>query len=184
MAVSDRFVLTSVCANDTTPVWLQVLDRRAGGDQQPEQSTDIRNMDFGAPRLWTSYCDDKVNFAPRADLPGPSIARARLSFAVVTECYHRHLMGCSRTRWRAPSTRAQAGTARSSRHAASAGHLSGGCQCDRDPRLGATRAFYMFQTDMKSPETCRHFDVQRQIGKLASVSAGYVHTSGKNFRSC
>src|SRR5207244_11574436 len=41
--------------------------------------------------------------------------------------------------------------------------------------------YYMFQTDMKSPETVQAtFDVQRQIGRLASVSAGYVHTSGKN----
>ena len=39
----------------------------------------------------------------------------------------------------------------------------------------------MFQTDMKSPETVQAtFDVQRQIGRRASVSAGYVHTSGKN----
>ncbi|PYR23892.1 MAG: hypothetical protein DMF98_17330 [Acidobacteria bacterium] len=39
----------------------------------------------------------------------------------------------------------------------------------------------MFQTDMKSPQTVQAtFDVQRQIGRLASVSAGYVHTSGEN----
>ena len=39
----------------------------------------------------------------------------------------------------------------------------------------------MFQTDMKSPETVQAtFDVQRQIGRRASVSAGYVHTSGEN----
>src|SRR5205823_15053920 len=46
---------------------------------------------------------------------------------------------------------------------------------------GKKNLYYLFQTDMKSPETVQAtFDVQRQIGRLASVSAGYVHTSGKN----
>ena len=50
----------------------------------------------------------------------------------------------------------------------------------RDP-AGKKTLYYMFQTDMKSPETVQAtFDVQRQIGRQASVSAGYVHTSGKN----
>src|SRR5262249_62391575 len=46
---------------------------------------------------------------------------------------------------------------------------------------GQPNLYYLFQTDMKSPETLQAtFDVQRQIGNLASVSAGYVHTDGKN----
>jgi hypothetical protein len=46
---------------------------------------------------------------------------------------------------------------------------------------GKKNLYYMFQTDMKSPETVQvTFDIQRQVGRLASVSAGYVHTSGKN----
>ena len=46
---------------------------------------------------------------------------------------------------------------------------------------GKKNLYYLFQTDMKSPETVQAtFDVQRQIGRLASVSAGYVHTSGEN----
>ena len=46
---------------------------------------------------------------------------------------------------------------------------------------GKKNLYYMFQTDMKSPQTVQAtFDVQRQIGRLASVSAGYVHTSGDN----
>jgi hypothetical protein len=40
----------------------------------------------------------------------------------------------------------------------------------------------MFQNDIKAPETVQAtLDVQRQIGRKMMVSAGYVHTTGKNF---
>jgi L-ascorbate metabolism protein UlaG (beta-lactamase superfamily) len=40
----------------------------------------------------------------------------------------------------------------------------------------------MFQNDIKAPETVQAtVDVQRQIGRKMMVSAGFVHTSGKNF---
>jgi len=39
----------------------------------------------------------------------------------------------------------------------------------------------MIQNDIRSPETVQAtLDVQRQIGRTMMVSAGYVHTDGKN----
>jgi hypothetical protein len=47
---------------------------------------------------------------------------------------------------------------------------------------GRKTQYYMFQNDIKAPETVQAtLDVQRQIGRKIMVSGGYVHTTGKNF---
>jgi len=47
---------------------------------------------------------------------------------------------------------------------------------------GRKTQYYMFQNDIKAPETLQAtFDVQHQIGRRIMVSGGYVHTDGKNF---
>src|SRR4026209_1357201 len=47
---------------------------------------------------------------------------------------------------------------------------------------GRKTQYYMFQNDIKAPETVQAtLDVQHQIGRKIMVSGGYVHTDGKNF---
>lgn len=47
---------------------------------------------------------------------------------------------------------------------------------------GRKTQYYMFQNDIKAPETVQFtLDVQRQIGRKIMVSGGYVHTDGKYF---
>jgi len=47
---------------------------------------------------------------------------------------------------------------------------------------GRKTQYYMFQNDIKAPETLQAtLDVQHQIGRKIMVSGGYVHTGGKNF---
>jgi hypothetical protein len=49
-------------------------------------------------------------------------------------------------------------------------------------QAGRKTQYYMFQNDIKAPETVQAtIDVQHQVGRKVMISAGYVHTDGKNF---
>ena len=150
--------------------------------------TDIRKMEFGAPRpLHEPIDEDKVNFAPRAGFAwtvnqaGRTVVRGGIGVFTTG-----HVLALFQNAVARPLTPIRQGWNRTgaggTRHHL-AQHLPGRRQRrSRSPTRGGKKNLsYMFQTDMKSPETVQvTFDVQRQVGRLASVSAGYVHTSGKN----
>jgi outer membrane receptor protein involved in Fe transport len=148
--------------------------------------TDIRKMDFGAPRpLDKPIDDDKLNFAPRVgfawtlDHAGATVVRGGVGVFTTG-----HLMALFQNAVARPFTPVRQGWNRTELAARGIGWPAypedANAIAIRDSG-GKKNLYYMFQTDMKSPETVQAtFDVQRQIGKLASVSAGYVHTSGKN----
>ena len=149
--------------------------------------TDIRKMDFGAPRpLDKPIDDDKLNFAPRAGfawtLDRSSATVVRGGVGVFTTG---HLMALFQNAVARPYTPVRQGWNRTELVARGIGWPAYPEDAEaiaiRDSG-GKKNLYYMFQTDMKSPETVQAtFDVQRQIGSRASVSGGYVHTSGKHF---
>ena len=143
-------------------------------------------MDFGAPRpLDKPIDDDKMNFAPRAgfawtvDRAGATVVRGGVGVFTTG-----HLMALFQNAVARPFTPVRHGWNRTELEARGFGWPAypedANAIAIRDSG-GRKNLYYMFQTDMKSPQTVQAtFDVQRQIGRLASVSAGYVHTSGKN----
>jgi outer membrane receptor protein involved in Fe transport len=148
--------------------------------------TDIRKMDFGAPRDLHNVIDaDRVNFAPRAgfawtvDRAGATVVRGGVGVFTTG-----HLMALFQNAVARPFTPVRQGWNRTELEARGIGWPAypedANAIAIRDS-AGRKNLYYLFQTDMKSPQTVQAtFDVQRQIGKLASVSAGYVHTSGEN----
>ncbi len=149
--------------------------------------TDIRKMDFGAPRpLDTPIDSDKVNFAPRAgfawtvDRAGATVVRGGVGVFTTG-----HIMALFQNAVARPTTPIRQGWNRTEQEARGVSWPNTYAEDAEKIVIGETAGkknlYYMFETDMKSPETVQvTFDVQRQIGRLASVSAGYVHTSGKN----
>src|SRR5919198_609337 len=148
--------------------------------------TDIRKMDFGAPRpLDKPIDDDKVNFAPRAgfawtvDGAGATVVRGGVGVFTTG-----HIMALFQNAVARPFTPVRHGWNRTeleARGVAWPGYPQDAKAIVIRDSGGKKNLYYMFQTDMKSPETVQAtVDVQRQIGNLASVSAGYVHTNGKN----
>ena len=148
--------------------------------------TDIRKMDFGAPRDLHNVVDaDKLNFAPRAgfawtvDGAGATVVRGGVGLFTTG-----HLMALFQNAVARPFTPVRQGWNRTELEARGIGWPAypedANAIVIRDS-AGKKNLYYLFQTDMKSPQTVQAtFDVQRQIGKLASASAGYVHTSGEN----
>src|SRR5688500_4445226 len=149
--------------------------------------TDIRRMDFGAPRpLDKPIDDDKVNFAPRAgfawtvDRTGSTVVRGGVGVFTTG-----HIMALFQNAVARPFTPIRQGWNRTEQAARGVSWPNTYAEdaetiAIRDS-AGRKNLYYMFQTDMKSPETVQAtFDVQRQIGRRASVTAGYVHTNGKN----
>lgn len=146
--------------------------------------TDIRRMDFGAPRpLDKPIDDDKVNFAPRAgfawtvDRAGTTVVRGGVGMFTAGQ-----LMALFQNAVARPFTPVRHGwnrTELAARNFAWPAYPEDGNAIVIRDAAGKKNLYYVFQTDMKSPETVQAtFDVQRQIGRLASVSLGYVHTSG------
>jgi hypothetical protein len=186
--VSDRFVLNLGLRYDYYPGFgYKSLDPDDPAEvNNLNNPTDIRKMDFGAPRpLDKPIADDKVNFAPRAgfawtvDRAGATVVRGGVGVFTTG-----HLMALFQNAVARPFTPVRQGWNRTELEARGIGWPTypedANAIAIRDSG-GRKNLYYMFQTDMKSPETVQAtFDVQRQIGRLASVSAGYVHTSGKN----
>ena len=149
--------------------------------------TDIRKMDFGAPRpLDKPIDDDKMNFAPRAgfawtvDSAGATVVRGGVGVFTTG-----HIMALFQNAVARPFTPIRQGWNRTEQEAR--GIVWPNTYAEDAEKIvtaesaGKKNLYYVFQTDMKSPETTQvTFDVQRQIGRRASVSAGYVRTSGKN----
>ena len=186
--VSDRFVLNLGLRYDYYPGFgYKSLDPDDPAEiNNLNNPTDIRRMDFGAPRpLDKPIDDDKMNFAPRAgfawtvDRAGATVVRGGVGVFTTG-----HLMALFQNAVARPFTPVRHGWNRTELEARGFGWPAypedANAIVIRDSG-GRKNLYYMFQTDMKSPQTVQAtFDVQRQIGRLASVSAGYVHTSGKN----
>ena len=125
--VTDRFVLNLGLRYDYYPGFGYKSTDAADPAEvnNLNNPTDIRKMDFGAPRDLHEVIDaDKLNFAPRAGFAWTVDGGGQQPSFVVASGSSRPVTSwrCSRTRWRAPSPRsARAGIARSRRRAASAG---------------------------------------------------------------
>jgi outer membrane receptor protein involved in Fe transport len=187
--VTDRFVLNLGLRYDYYPGFgYKSLDPDDPAEvNNLNNPTDIRRMDFGAPRpLDKPIDDDKVNFAPRAgfawtvDRSGTTVVRGGVGVFTTG-----HIMALFQNAVARPFTPIRQGWNRTEQEAR--GIVWPNTYAEDAERIvigesaGRKNLYYMFQTDMKSPETVQAtFDVQRQIGRLASVSAGYVHTSGEN----
>jgi hypothetical protein len=186
--VNDRFVLNLGLRYDYYPGFgYKSLDPNDPAEvNNLNNPTDIRKMDFGAPRpLDKPIDDDKLNFGPRAafawtvDGSGATVVRGGVGVFTTG-----HLMALFQNAVARPFTPVRQGWNRTELEARGIGWPAypedANAIAIRDSG-GRKNLYYLFQTDMKSPETVQAtFDVQRQIGRVASVSAGYVHTSGKN----
>ena len=187
--VTDRFVLNLGLRYDYYPGFgYRSLDPDDPAEvNNLSNPTDIRKMDFGAPRpLDKPIDDDKVNFAPRAgfawtvDRAGRTVVRGGVGVFTTG-----HIMALFQNAVARPFTPIRQGWNRTEQEARGIGwpntYAEDAERIVIGESAGRKNLYYMFQTDMKSPETVQAtFDVQRQIGRLASVSAGYVHTSGEN----
>jgi len=186
--VSDRFVLNLGLRYDYYPGFgYKSLDPDDPAEvNNLNNPTDIRKMDFGAPRpLDKPIDDDKVNFAPRAgfawtvDRAGATVVRGGVGVFTTG-----NIMALFQNAVARPFTPVRQGWNRTELEARGIGwpaYPEDANEIAIRDSGGKKNLYYMFQTDMKSPQTMQAtFDVQRQIGRLASVSAGYVHTSGEN----
>jgi outer membrane receptor protein involved in Fe transport len=187
--VSDRLVLNVGLRYDYYPGFgYKSLDPNDPAEVNNLNSpTDIRKMDFGAPRpLDKPIDDDKLNFAPRAgfawtlDSAGRTVVRGGVGVFTTG-----NIMALFQNSVARPFTPIRQGWNRVEQEARGVGwpftYAEDAEKITIADSGGKKNLYYMFQTDMKSPETLQAtFDVQRQIGRLASVSAGYVHTNGEN----
>jgi len=185
---TDRFVLNLGLRYDYYPGFgYESLDPTEPAQiNNLNNPTDIHKMDFGSPRpLDKPIDDDALNFAPRAgfawtlDSSGATVVRG--GFGVFTTG---NIMALFQNAVARPFTPVRQGWNRTELEARGiawpAYPEDANAIAIRDSG-GKPNLYYMFQTDMKSPETMQAtVDVQRQIGSRASVSAGYVHTNGKN----
>ena len=185
--VNDRVVLNLGLRYDYYPGF----GYKATGEDEAEinnlgNPTDLRKMDFGAPRPLDKPIDaDKWNFAPRAgfawtvDQAGRTVVRGGVGVFTTG-----HIMALFQNAVARPLSPVRHGWNRvelEERGIAWPAYPEDANEIVIADAAGKKNLYYLFQTDMKSPETVQAtFDVQRQIGRLASVSAGYVHTSGKN----
>ena len=186
--VTDRFVLNLGLRYDYYPGFGY---KTINPDDPAEVNnlnnpTDIRKMDFGAPRDLHDVIDaDKVNFAPRAgfawtvDEAGRTVVRGGVGVFTTG-----HIMALFQNAVARPYSPVRHGWNRPEMEARGIGwpdYPEDANEIVIADAAGQKNLYYLFQTDMKSPETVQAtVDVQRQIGRLAMVSAGYVHTSGKN----
>ena len=188
--VTDRFVLNLGMRYDYYPGFgYKSTDPNDPAEvNNLNNPTDIRKMDFGAPRDLHEPIDaDKVNFAPRAGFAwtARSARAATVVRGGVGVFTTGNIMALFQNAVARPFTPIRQGWNRTEQEARGIGwpftYAEDAEKIAIADSGGKKNLYYMFQTDMKSPETVQAtFDVQRQVGKLASVSGGYVHTSGKN----
>ena len=149
--------------------------------------TDIRKMDFGALRDPHDVVEpDLLNVAPRfgfawtVDSAGATVVRGGVGIFTTSHLMAQFQNGVAppmspvRQGWNATEIAARGVKWPMYPEEANAIVI-------RD-QAGRKTQYYMFQNDIKAPETVQAtLDVQRQIGRKMMVSAGYVHTDGKNF---
>ncbi|MEO5739517.1 MAG: TonB-dependent receptor [Vicinamibacterales bacterium] len=188
--VNDKFVLNLGLRYDYYPGFGYKSTSQDPNDAAEVNNlgnpSDLRKMDFGAPRDLHDVIDaDKVNFAPRAgfawtvDRAGTTVVRGGVGVFTTG-----HIMALFQNSVARPFSPVRQGWNRPELEARGIGWPAypedANAIVIADAK-GRKNLYYLFQTDMKSPETVQAtLDVQRQIGRLAMVSAGYVRTSGKN----
>ena len=149
--------------------------------------TDLRKMDFGALRDPHDVVEpDLLNFAPRfgfawtVDPAGETVVRGGVGIFTTS-----HLMAQFQNGVAPPFSPVRQGwnaTEIASRGVAWPMYPEDTNAIAIRDQGGRKTQYYMFQNDIKAPETVQAtLDVQRQIGRRMMVSAGYVHTNGKNF---
>jgi len=187
--VTDRFVLNLGLRYDYYPGFgYKSIDANDPAEvNNLGNPTDIRKMDFGAPRDLHDVIDaDALNFAPRAgfawtvDGAGRTVVRGGVGVFTTG-----NIMALFQNAVARPFTPIRQGWNRTEQEARNVGwpftYAEDAEKIATRDAAGKKYLYYLFQTDMKSPQTVQAtFDVQRQIGRLASVSGGYVHTSGEN----
>jgi hypothetical protein len=149
--------------------------------------TDLRKMDFGALRDPHDVVEpDLLNVAPRVgfawtvDPEGATVVRGGAGIFTTS-----HLMAQFQNGVAPPLSPVRQGwnaTELASRGVAWPMYPEDANAIVIRDQGGRKTQYYMFQNDIKAPETVQAtLDVQRQIGRRMMVSAGYVHTDGKNF---
>ena len=186
--VTDRFVLNLGLRYDYYPGFgYKSIDSDDPAEvNNLNNPTDIHKMDFGAPRDLHDVIDaDALNFAPRAgfawtvDGAGRTVVRGGVGVFTTG-----NIMALFQNAVARPFTPIRQGWNRTEQEARGIGwpftYAEDAETIATRDAAGKKYLYYLFQTDMKSPQTVQAtFDVQRQIGSLASVSGGYVHTSGE-----
>jgi len=188
--VSDKFVLNLGLRYDYYPGFgyksLSDDPTDAAEVNNLNNPTDLRRMDFGAPRPLDQPIDaDKWNFAPRAgfawtvDRAGATVVRGGVGVFTTG-----HIMALFQNAVARPYSPVRQGWNRTELEARRFGwpaYPEDANEIVIRDAAGKKNLYYLFEADMKSPETVQAtIDVQRQIGRLAMVSGAYVHTSGKN----
>ncbi len=187
--VTDRFVLNLGLRYDYYPGFGYKSTDSADPAEvnNLNNPSDIHLMDFGAPRDLHDVIDaDALNFAPRAgfawtvDGAGRTVVRGGVGVFTTG-----NIMALFQNAVARPFTPIRQGWNRTEQEARGVGwpftYAEDAETIATRDAAGKKYLYYLFQTDMKSPQTVQAtFDVQRQIGSLASVSGGYVHTSGEH----
>ena len=149
--------------------------------------TDLRKMDFGPLRDPHDVVEpDLVNLAPRfgfawtVDPAGETVVRGGAGIFSTS-----HLMAQFQNAVAPPTSPVRQGwnaTEIAARGVAWPMYPEEANAIVLRDQAGRKTQYYLFQNDIKAPETVQAtLDVQRQIGRKMMVSAGYVHTTGKNF---
>ena len=149
--------------------------------------TDLRKMDFGALRNPHDVVEpDLVNIAPRfglawtVDQAGATVIRGGVGILTTS-----HLLAQFQNAVAPPTSPVRQGWNATELAARGVGWPMYPEETNRivlRDQGGQKTQYYMFQNDIKAPETVQAtVDLQRQIGRKMMVSAGFVHTSGRNF---
>src|SRR5262249_11588337 len=148
--------------------------------------TDLRKMDFGAPRDPHDVFDpDRLNFGPRAGfawtLDGAGATTDPGGVAVLTTGDLNALFQNAVARAFSPVRQGWNATEIAARNVKWPQYPEDDEQIVIRDSGGQRNLYYLIQTDIKSPETLQStIDVQRQIGRTMMISAGYVRTDGRN----
>ena len=186
--VSRRLVLNLGLRYDIYPAFGYKATTELGAEiNNLMDPTDLRKMDFGALRDPHDVVEsDLVNFAPRfgfawtVDPAGATVVRGGAGIFSTS-----HLMAQFQNAVAPPTSPVRQGwnaTEIAARGVAWPMYPEDANAIVLRDQGGRKTQYYMFQNDIKAPETVQAtLDVQRQIGRKMMVSAGYVHTTGKNF---
>jgi outer membrane receptor protein involved in Fe transport len=186
--VNRRLVLNLGLRYDIYPAFRYKATTEQGAEiNNLMDPTDLRKMDFGALRDPQDVVEpDLLNFAPRVgfawtvDPAGATVVRGGVGIFTTS-----HLMAQFQNAVAPPFSPVRQGwnaTELASRGVAWPMYPEETNAIVIRDQAGRKTQYYMFQNDIKAPETVQAtLDVQRQIGRKIMVSAGYVHTDGKNF---